>query len=89
MIQTFFIQKTAPERISRDSRGTRIEAGKRVSYNQNGNVIMGHIVSCESSWHIQRKWEDNYIWSCKFRLRILNEDGNVSIVKNPNSFVII
>lgn len=90
MIQTDEHQEFAPEAITKDSRGTLIQEGLRVAYNYQGSVVIGHIISCLSTWKVARPGVgDKKWWYCKFELKVLNEDGHISTVKNPNSFVII
>ena len=90
MIQTSIHQKDIPEAVIRDSRGTLISEGLRVAYNYQGSVAIGKIISCVSTWKSVRGGvEDKMWWSSYFTLKILNENGFISTVKNPNSFVII
>ncbi len=90
MIQTSEHQEHAPENVIRDSRGTLIEKGLRVAYNYQGAVILGNIVTYKSTWKVARPGVgDNKWWYCSFELKVLNEDGHISTVKNPNSFIII
>lgn len=89
-IQDYYHQENIPETIIRDSRGTLIEEGLRVAYNYGGAVAIGTIVSYKCLWKIARPGvaPKNW-WYCKFELKVRNEDGHISTVKNPNSFVII
>jgi hypothetical protein len=77
---------TKPEKITRDHRGTLIEDGLRVAYNRSGDVDLGVIVSI-----VKNEWKPRSYggWMLNFEIHIQAEDGHVSKVKNPNSFVII
>jgi len=91
MIKTYWIlAEGTPEKIIRDSRGVLIEEGLTVAYNYQGSVKKGKILEYESEWKISRpdSFPKNW-WSCKFKMKVLNEDGHISIIKNPNSFIII
>jgi len=89
-IITYTCQELAPAIITHDSRGNFIKEGATVAYNYQGSVKLGKIISCSCKWKVVRKdiapksW-----WSCVFELKILNEEGFTSTVKNPNSFLII
>lgn len=75
------------EPIIRDSRGVILEIGLNVAYNRSGVVVLGKIVAVtKNEWKEVRKgWQ--YL---KFEMLIKNiDDDKMSIIKNPNSFVII
>jgi hypothetical protein len=75
-----------PPKITEDSRGTKIEEGERVAFNCSGDVVIGKIQKI-----IKNKWKktrDTWV-SLEFEIEIEREDGHVSKIKNPNSFVII
>jgi len=74
-----------PAVVDRDSRGVLIEEGLKVAYNQSGNVVLGVIKELKNNeWSATKNG-----WRLKFILIIENEDGKLSKVKNPNSFVVI
>lgn len=78
--------KEKPETILRDHRGTLIEPGLRVAYNFSGDVAIGTIIELKrNEWKEVRK----EYWSHKFELRVQNENGHISKIKNWRSFVIV
>lgn len=84
-------QVNKPEPVTKDHKGTEIKPGLRVAYNQSGDVILGTIISLDSNdWKPSRA---GYIpeqrWYLNFKLKIKNEAGHISTVKNHRSFVII
>ena len=84
-IQVGSYNKLKPDPISKDSRGTLIKVGERVAYNYSGAVAIGVIMSFKND-----EWKNTkYGWRCAFSLEIQHEDGFTSVVKNPNSFVIL
>ena len=90
-IHTSLQKENSPEPITRDSRGTEIQLGLRVAYNYQGDVIIGTIKELKrNEWKAVRKGTGTSMWwSLKFELLIENEEGHISKVKNPNSFVLI
>jgi len=81
----------APEPITTDHRHTPIREGARVAYNKSGGIMLGRIVKVvRNEWKVARtgvapkSW-----WTLKFILQIEGEDGNMSYIANPLSFVII
>ena len=91
MISTSISQVEKPSKITTDSRGTEIITGVRVAYNFQGRVILGTIVNYKRcDWYRARpgigreSW-----WALRFELHIENEAGDISKIKNPNSFIII
>jgi hypothetical protein len=90
-INTSIRSVNKPEPVLQDSRGRLIEAGLKVAYNFQGNVILGTIKELKrSKWEISRSGGGmNNWWYLKFELLIENEDGHISKIKNPNSFIII
>jgi hypothetical protein len=86
MIRTaYYYQDNEPLIIDRDSRGTFIAPGLRVAYNHSGNVVAGTIFEVKKNI-----WENlRNEWRLKFEIHIMGENGKLSKIKNPNSFVII
>jgi len=86
MIQLSYRNTTIkPEKLTKDSRGIIIEPGLRVAYNYSGDVVIGKIIELKKS-----EWKNNgHFWNLDFELHIENENGKISKIKNPNSFVII
>ena len=78
-------QKETPEPILYDSRGIPIEEELKVAYNYSGSVVMGTIKELKRNEWLKSEWG----WTLKFELIIENEEGFVSRIKNPNSFIII
>lgn len=89
--QTYHVDRTGkdgPNRITKDYTGTAIEPGLRVAFNKSGNVVLGTIKEYKRcDWYVPKgsPWR----WCLKFEIHIEDENGHVSKVKNPNSFVII
>jgi hypothetical protein len=75
-----------PEKITRDHRGTLIENGLHVAYNRSGSVDIGVILSIPKNEWKERGYGG---WLLNFEMQIQAEDGHISKIKNPNSFVII
>lgn len=74
-----------PEPLKTDHRGTSIEIGCRVAYNRSGDVILGTVVMISKN-----QWRrGNWYWELLFELTVKDEEGKVSRIKNPRSFVII
>lgn len=84
-------QEETPEPIMHDSYGHRIIPGSYIAFNRSGNVVLGNIVELKrSEWKRVRPGVDNKSWwRLKFELIVKDYFGNESIIKNPNSFVII
>lgn len=84
------MSETKPGDIYKDSRGVEIQAGLTVAYNRSGEIAIGVIMSFRSHWRLAgvglgtTRW-----WNIYFEMRISAEDGNISNIKNPNSFIII
>lgn len=78
--------KTPPAPVTDDHYGTPILPGRKVAFNKSGEVALGTIIALKrSEWKLSRQdW-----YSLKFALKIKNQDGSISTVTNPNSFVII
>jgi len=91
MIQTTFSQEKSPLKILRDSRGKSIEVGLRIAYNRSGDIAIGKIVGVKKNeWKTIRPGSGNSSWwNLKFEMLVEHEDGTMSTIKNPNSFVII
>lgn len=84
----WFDENGYPHEVTQDRRGTTIEVGSRVAFNHSGDIAIGiirELKKCE--W--ERMSHDSQRWQIKFELHIEREDGGISKVKNPNSFVII
>lgn len=80
-------QNEAPAIITRDHRGVEICEGLRVAFNRSGYTLIGKIIEVKKN-----KWryiESRKLWELIFEIEIESEDGDVSKIKNPNSFVII
>jgi hypothetical protein len=81
------VHPESPKIITKDHRGTEICEGLRVAYNRSGDTIIGKIINVHKN-----KWkyiESRKFWRLTYEIHIEAEDGKVSKVKNPNSFVII
>ena len=75
----------SPGIVERDSRGTLISPGLRAAYNLSGDVVVGTIVEVKKN-----KWNSKgNDWRLEFEIHIMGENGKLSKIKNPNSFVII
>lgn len=88
-LRTIERTKKKPKPIDKDSRGVSIEIGHKVAYNFSGNVVIGYIISIDNIKWIKGKPKDWYTWTCNFKIKIENEEGHISTIKNPNSFIII
>ena len=89
MIRTYYYQEHKPAEIHNDSRGVMIDIGLRIAYNQSGNVVLGKISRIiENTWKV-RKYSKGGDWILNFKMEVINEDSSISIIKNPNSFIII
>jgi hypothetical protein len=76
-----------PEPITLDHRGTTICEGLRVAFNRSGDVLIGKIIKVKKNeWTYS---ESGKRWRLLYEMHIEAEDGNISKVKNVNSFVII
>ena len=85
MIHRNSTMEKQPEPIKRDSRGTEIAEGLRVAFNRSGDVAIGKIVRV-----VKNSWKcSTWRWHLTFEIHIEGEDGRISKVKNPNSFIII
>ena len=76
-----------PEPIREDSRGNIIAPGSRVAFNRSGSVIIGKVLEVTKN-----KWSwipSRFTWHLNYEIQIEAEDGLISKVKNPNSFVVI
>jgi hypothetical protein len=89
-IETSKSQVLKPEPILRDSMGTTIEEDSIVYFNKGGAVCLGKVIGLvRSDWVICRdgvgeeKW-----WGLRFEMAVQNLDNKLSIIKNPNSFLI-
>jgi len=89
-IQTTKHQEERPPTRLTDSNNVPFNVGDTVAYNYMGMVIKGKIVSYESGWRETRPGVDNKMWwSIKFKMEVRNEEGHISTLSNPNSFIII
>lgn len=84
-IKTIYMNTLQPHDIEHDSRGVKIDEGLKVAYNRSGDVIFGTIVKLKKNSFYQIGTR----WYLDFLLEIQDELGNISKVKNPNSFIII
>jgi len=84
-------QYNQPLPIIHDSRGTIIKYDLRVAYNRSGNIVLGNINKINTNkWKISRPGvETKYWWSLKFEMIVEDDNGKLTTIKNPNSFVII
>ena len=76
-----------PNVVTRDHRGTEICEGLRVAFNRSGDVLIGKIITVKKN-----KWiyiDSRMFWRLVYEIHIEAEDGTISKVKNPNSFVVI
>lgn len=90
MVQTTLLQKDRPDPVLLDSRGTEIKQGVKIAYNMSGNICLGTVRGMTSDWtQIRPGPDDLKWWNCKFTMVVLNENGETSTLKNPNSFVIL
>lgn len=90
-INTTKHQEQQPEPLKSDLRGTVIEVGRKIAYNFSGDVAIGAIVNVKrNEWKIARPgtFPKNW-WYLKFEIEVQHENGKISKIKNPNSFVII
>jgi hypothetical protein len=85
-----------PKIITKDRRGIKIEPGLRVAYNHSGDIDMGTILKIVKNEWVKKYNKTAYNrvrkfshWKLNFELHIENEDGHISKLKNPNSFLII
>jgi hypothetical protein len=65
-----------------DSRGTEITRGARVAYNQSGQVVPGVVLDPGEPKRVSQ-------WHVVYRIRIENDLGHVSVVKNANSVLVL
>lgn len=90
-IRTSIHQEKEPDPVVKDSRGTSIYYGLRVACNIAGYVKIGTIRAIKQNiWKVSRSGvaPKNW-WSLQFKMEVELEDGTFSIIKNPNSFLII
>jgi len=90
-IETYVNQIEAPHQILNDSRGTTIAEGLRVAYNRSGKLKLGKIVKVRrNEWSVLRKGAKNTSWwGLKFVLMVESEEGEFTLLRNPNSFIIV
>lgn len=80
--------KTCPDLITKDSRGIKIEPGLTIAFNRSGDIVKGKIIDVKTSWKEAGSMAYPR-WYCRFLLTAEGEDGKISKLKNPNSFIII
>lgn len=80
-----------PQSIIRDRRGILFEPNMRVAYNRSGDVVIGTIKEITKNvWNVSRQGiEPKKWWNLRFEMIVEGEDGLISKIKNPNSFVVI
>lgn len=79
-----------PQRVDKDSKGKLIKNDSKVAYNRSGDVVTGTIIRLKKSkWKLADFRGDRKWWKLQFELEIRGDDGVISIIKNPNSFIII
>ena len=90
-IRTTASGQKMPNPIDKDSRGVSIAISQRVAYNFSGSVAMGYISAIDNIGWVKTGGRPNMwcAWRCKYKIRIENENGHVSTIKNPNSFIVI
>jgi hypothetical protein len=90
-IITHTSQVKSPQQIITDCYGTDIRVGAEVAFNYQGAVRRGVIEELKRcDWYAARKGSGNESWwAVRFELLVKNEDGDISKIKNPNSFFII
>ena len=90
-IQTSIQSIEQPAPVLQDSNGIIIASGDKVAYNCQGSVIFGTIKELKrSEWVCGRPGiEMKSWWYLKFELLIENEEGHISKIENPNSFIIL
>ena len=89
-IETNPMHKKKPGFIIADCYGTPIKSGASVAFNYCGAVRKGTIEWTTTYWKAGRPGVDGTVWwNLKFILAVKNEDGKISNIKNPNSFIII
>jgi len=88
---TSILSKEKPPKFERDSRGIIIQDNLRVAFNRSGDIVLGKIIELKrSDWVKHRQGiDDQFWWGIKFELIIEAEDGKISVIKNPNSFIIL
>lgn len=91
MINRIVRHLDCPPPILTDSRGSFIIEGSKIAYNRSGNIALGTIKKVRKNfWKRDRASIGLESWySLKFEMEVIGEDDSKSIVKNPNSFVII
>ena len=64
--------------------------GNEIAGSRN-NVHIGKILSIKKNTWVKREHPKGVFmdWRVNFQLEVITEDGIISIIKNPNSFVII
>jgi len=79
-----------PQRVDKDSKGKLIKNDSKVAYNRSGDVVTGTIIRLKKSeWVLSDVRGNKNWWRLRFELEIRGDDGVISTIKNPNSFIII
>jgi len=83
-------KKNSPKPLKVDSGGREIKVGLEVYYNKSGEICKGIIEEIvKNKWTNVREGSDGCSWwSMNFAMKVLGEDGTISVIKNPNSFKI-
>lgn len=78
-----------PEPITHDSRGTLIEVGARVAYQNKDGMTLGTITRIKKNvWEPLHKGSISS-WALNFQVEILNEAGFTSTIKAAANIIII
>jgi hypothetical protein len=88
-IRRSFYQEQEPKKIEKDSKGSFIKNDRKVAYNRSGDVVTGSIISIKKNKWTRTGGRTIPHWSLSFELEVRGDDGVISIIKNPNSFVMI
>lgn len=99
--QTTRFEKEKPELFQVDCYGIPFNIGSKVAYNYSGDVRIGTITRIKQYEYIsvngRHSLEGKYWWKIKCHIEIQGIDPNndkinpqgISIIRNPNSFVVI
>lgn len=90
-MNTTILSKEKPPKLERDSRGILITNNLRVCFNRSGDIVIGYINEFKRSDWVKCRLgiNDQFWWKVIFELIIQAEDGKISTIRNPNSFIII
>jgi len=78
-----------PEPITKDSRGTLIEIGARVAYQNKDGMTLGKLTSIKKNIWVPLHKGSTRSWRLDFQIEILNEAGFTSTIKAAVNFIII